>query len=472
MRAVIYARVSRDDTGEGRSVERQVEACQKLADLRGWDVVAIEQDISISAWSGVGRPAWNNVLDLIDRGQVDVLVAWHIDRMTRSMLDLEGLILLATDRGVGVATASGDIDLTTDVGRMVARILAAVARAEVERKSARQRLANEQRAREGKPWLSGTRPFGYSKDGYGIVEEEAAALRMAAAQVLMGVPLARIASTWAGPKTAPGVRATLLNPRYAGVRTYRGAEVAQGDWPAIFDLETHVDLVAKLTADDRRKGSVRAGPAPTTLLTGIAECDVCGEPVRATSNGARNPRYACRAGCILVPRHEVDEYVTGIVVGLLSISDIVERLASQGDDSAEGTMAERKAVLERIDKAEDLLLDGKITHDDYARLVSKAHGRIAELDAGRQDRTSRSQLGRFLGVADMRAAWDAALLEERRELVRRLVAVRLGPVGRGKRSGYNLETGVRWTPLVTVETKHGEPAHTGTPGQPRPEELA
>ena len=94
-----------------------------------------------------------------------MVLAWHLDRLTRNMLDLETLILLAEDHGVGVATVTGDIDLTSDVGRMVARILAAVARAEVERKGARQRRANQQRRAEGKRWTSGWRPFGYELDG-------------------------------------------------------------------------------------------------------------------------------------------------------------------------------------------------------------------------------------------------------------------------------------------------------------------
>lgn len=164
-RAVIYTRISRDDTGEGVANQRQEEDCRKLAELRGWDVVGVEADISISGYSGKTRPGWNRVLDMIRGGEVEVVIAWHMDRMTRSMLDLEKLILLADEHGVGISTVTGDIDLTTDVGRMVARILAAVARAEVERKGARQKRANEQRARKGEFRSSGFRPFGYTMEG-------------------------------------------------------------------------------------------------------------------------------------------------------------------------------------------------------------------------------------------------------------------------------------------------------------------
>ena len=63
--------------------------------------------------------------------------------------------------------SAGDADLSTDNGRLFARIKGAVARAEVERKSARQKRANKQRAKDGRPGRS-TMPFGYRKgdDGH------------------------------------------------------------------------------------------------------------------------------------------------------------------------------------------------------------------------------------------------------------------------------------------------------------------
>lgn len=67
------------------------------------------------------------------------------------MTDLERVIELVETTGVRLVTVSGDISLDTDMGRMVGRIMASVARAEVERKSARQRRAAIQKAQAGKP---------------------------------------------------------------------------------------------------------------------------------------------------------------------------------------------------------------------------------------------------------------------------------------------------------------------------------
>ncbi|WP_250505076.1 recombinase family protein [Bowdeniella massiliensis] len=69
---------------------------------------------------------------------------------------LEDWLDWAEERGLQLVTANGDADLGTDGGRMYARIKAAVARAEMERKSARQRRAHVQRASQGRPWAEST----------------------------------------------------------------------------------------------------------------------------------------------------------------------------------------------------------------------------------------------------------------------------------------------------------------------------
>ncbi len=320
-RAVIYTRVSRDDTGEGKSNARQREDCEKLADLRRWKVVAVEEDVSISAYGKKKRPAWERVLGMVEAREVDVVIAWHFDRMTRNMIELEELILLADKHDVGVATVSGDIDLTNDMGRMVARILAAVARAEVERKGARQRRANKQRAAEGKPWQSGWRAFGFEKDGK-QVPEEAALIRESADRVLAGESLRSIVRHWKAlgistPRSARGVegwthngvRSILLNPRNAGLATYQGEVIGKGDWEPIFSEETHILLVARLTDPSRLSRLDSRGRTASNLLTGIATCGVCGGTVDAGSGHNGRPIYQCKKYHVSTPRDEADSIV-------------------------------------------------------------------------------------------------------------------------------------------------------------------
>ncbi len=82
----------------------------------------------------------------------------------RKLTDLEDVITRTEGSGVRIATVSGDIDLSTDQGRLVGRILASVARGEVERKGARQKAARAQSAVAGKPVKWSHRSFSYYED--------------------------------------------------------------------------------------------------------------------------------------------------------------------------------------------------------------------------------------------------------------------------------------------------------------------
>jgi site-specific DNA recombinase len=140
MRTCLYLRISTDKSGDGLGIERQREDCRKLAHQRGWTVVREIVENNTSATIGP-RPGFEQLLRLMQSRQIDAVIVWHVDRLLRKMTDLERVIELVETTGVRLVTVSGDISLDTDMGRMVGRIMASVARAEVERKSARQRRA-------------------------------------------------------------------------------------------------------------------------------------------------------------------------------------------------------------------------------------------------------------------------------------------------------------------------------------------
>ncbi|MDR7172221.1 hypothetical protein J2W56_005982 [Nocardia kruczakiae] len=131
-RAVIYLRVSLDQSGEGLAVERQREDCEQIAAARGWTVIETYTDNSISAFDKVkNRPAYDRMVDDYRAGRFNALITWDLDRLTRQPRQLEDWIDAAESQGLRLVTANGEADLQTDGGRMYARIKAAVARAEM-----------------------------------------------------------------------------------------------------------------------------------------------------------------------------------------------------------------------------------------------------------------------------------------------------------------------------------------------------
>lgn len=453
-RAVIYARISRDDTDEGLKTKRQIDKCRALCELRGWDVIVVEEDISIGAYSGKERPAWLRVLRLVELGQVDVIVAWHLDRITRSMVELEELILLSEKHNVGVATVTGDIDLTTDVGQMVARILAAVARAEVQRKAARQRLANEQRANAGIAWTAGIKRFGYTSD-MELIEDEAKLIYQARKDVLAGVTRADIARQWteAGFKsghaasskrkvptktgwTAGGVTRVLTNPVYAGIRAYHGIEVAEGEWPAIFTRQEHEDLVVWSNTLTNGKSK---GPKPTTLLSGLALCATCGEPVRAGSDrGVKT--YACGAkGHVATLREIADQYAHAMAVATLESDEILMILAASGDEDVESAKAEHATLKQRLETMAELFAIGTLTAEQLAAGSTSIRAQLVELEQILGRGTNAALVaGMAVGTDAVKDQWFALPLARQRAILGVLFDIELAPTG--KKRGSKLAT--------------------------------
>ena len=167
------------------AVARQLEDCLRLCADKGRDVAEIYEDNDTSATKGF-RKHYQRMLQDIRDGNLDAVAVWDLDRLHRQPIELEEFIALADKKSLALATVGGETDLSTDGGRLFARIKGAVARAEIERKKARQQRASLQRAQSGRGW--GPRAFGYNGDHNNpeLVPDEAAAVRHAYHDVLAG----------------------------------------------------------------------------------------------------------------------------------------------------------------------------------------------------------------------------------------------------------------------------------------------
>lgn len=168
----------------------------------------------------------------VDAREFDVIAARHMDRLLRRLAELESVLERCRKTGTAIVTAADGVDASSDGGRLVARILSSVAQGEVERKSARQRSAVAQAAKQGR-WCGGRRAFGYEPDGVTVHEDEAVIIKQGYADVLAGESLSEIARRWnaAGFTTGQGkpwsryaVKDVLTNPRNAGLRRHRSPE--------------------------------------------------------------------------------------------------------------------------------------------------------------------------------------------------------------------------------------------------------
>jgi DNA invertase Pin-like site-specific DNA recombinase len=134
-RAALYVRVSTD----GQTVENQVRELKQIAERRGWEVVETYNDAGISGAKGrAQRPGLDRMLHDASKRRFDVVMAWAIDRLGRSLIDLLGTIQHLEACGVDLFLEQQNLDTTTPAGRLMFQVTGAFA--EFERAMIRERV--------------------------------------------------------------------------------------------------------------------------------------------------------------------------------------------------------------------------------------------------------------------------------------------------------------------------------------------
>jgi resolvase-like protein len=115
-RAALYVRVSTD----AQTLENQIRELRQVARRRGWDVVEVYSDAGISGAKGRnGRPGLDSMLKDASRRKFDIVMAWAIDRLGRSLSDLLDTIQHLEACGVDLYLDQQAIDTTTPMGKLV-----------------------------------------------------------------------------------------------------------------------------------------------------------------------------------------------------------------------------------------------------------------------------------------------------------------------------------------------------------------
>jgi site-specific DNA recombinase len=411
--AAVYARISHDPSGERLGVQRQEADCLEEAKRRGWSIAQVYVDDDRSAYDTKRpRPEYQRLLQDIQLGLRDGVMIWRLDRLHRQPRELEEFIVICDKHRVALATVTGDVDLATSQGRLLARAWGAFAAHESDIKGERMSRANLERARRG-IMRTVRRQYGFTLDGRSLDHVEVQVIREAAARLLRGESLRGICMDlndrgipsarhvlWTGAS----LRYMLGNPRLAGWSTYHGEVVGRGAWKAILTRRQSERIRALFADPDRRTGD---GTRRRYLLTGLVHCGRCGARMMSRGNG-HTRTYICpwlpgQVGCgrvsinvedleglfldRLYQRLDSDELPATLQRGHLSdakwrkaqsaMTAAESRLRSLTRDYATGSLtrvewqAARPALLERARVAQGALLQNR-SEDVVAEFIGHA----------------------------------------------------------------------------------------------------
>ena len=158
--AGVYIRVSTEDQArEGFSLGEQEEKLLQLCKFKELDVYKVYKDAGISAKDMEHRPQFQEMLKDMKEGKLNYIVAYKLDRITRSVRDLEELISLLEQYNCFLLCDRDDVNTSTANGRFFVRMLTVLSQLEIEIVSERTKFGLNGAIKSGH--IPGQRPFGY-----------------------------------------------------------------------------------------------------------------------------------------------------------------------------------------------------------------------------------------------------------------------------------------------------------------------
>ena len=139
--AGLYIRVSTEDQArEGFSLPEQEKRLRAMGEYKGYEIYKVYKDAGISAKTGNHRPAFEELKEDIRNKKCNTIVVLKLDRLTRSVYDMENIMKFLDENNAYLDCANEEINTTNSSGKMVARLLTTVSQNEIERTSERTKV--------------------------------------------------------------------------------------------------------------------------------------------------------------------------------------------------------------------------------------------------------------------------------------------------------------------------------------------
>ena len=389
VRCAIYSRVSTDaQERDGTSLDTQERACVELAASRGWSVVRCIRD----AASGfhLDRVGVETLRGVLRRGEVDVVIAYAVDRLSRNQNHIGVLFDEVEQAGARLEFVTVRFE-DTAVGRFILAARAFIAEVEREKIVERTTRGKAERARGGRlPQGTGRGIFGYHYDPESgtrsVDDEQARVVARLFEDFAAGRSCNRLANdlnedaipAFGGGRWYPlTIRRILMNETYTGRTVYRRTQVlkvrdvARSKWVRRVVERDHEDWIeiegvtppiisadlfeqARARLDDPAR-KARAHPSYEYPLRGRIRCEACGAAmVGQTLLKGRYRYYRCRRSYAgpradrcespYVPKELLETAITTALVSL--VSDPTRVLAEARDQFEANPIDARRESIE------------------------------------------------------------------------------------------------------------------------------
>jgi site-specific DNA recombinase len=410
-RVAIYLRRSTDEDNQPFSLEAQDTKLRAFVESQPgeWTIVAVYSDDASGATTD--REDLQKMLRAARAGLFDTLLVYRVDRFSRRLRDLVGLLDELSEASVAFRSATEPFDTSTPVGRMLVQMLGVFAEFEREVIIDRVIAGMERKAAKGL-WNGGTRPYGYVVDKaahrFVIDQAEAATVRnifdsytvrrMGMQSIATHLNDQGLRTRQGKPWSQRSVEVVITNRVYIGETRFRDITAIDAHDPII--TNDQFDLAQRIL--DRRSEDIgqRAANPSSYTLTGKIRCPECGRKYIGTVAHGRysryryyvcwtRDRYGTKAGCG-VHRFNADHLEAAIGESLLDFysnhQDVIIQAATAAQaDHAKATRGHQDQ-LAAVDRE---LKEAHAATDRY--LMAFERGTLDDQDEAIQARLAKPQ---------------------------------------------------------------------------------
>ncbi len=366
-RCAIYTRKSTTHglEQEYNSLDAQRDACAAYIVSQaaiGWRAIPESYDDGGFTGANIERPAFQNLLEDIDKGDVDVVVVNRLDRLSRSLADFVNLMARFNEAGVDFVSVTQNFSTTNPIGRLTLNMLMSFAEFEREMIAERTREKIAAQRRRGK-WTGGPSPFGYDfKEGHLLINAFESVVVVEMYQFYVDHRSALVTARLLNEKgrttrkgrswTKAAVLHILQNPIYAGLIPYKD-ERYEGEHEVMIPIDKW-QATQDIVIEQRRIRKHRYHNGDY-FLRGLLYCDICGGRFIPASTRQKSKVYryyrcttrdkggARSCAARQLPAGSIEGFVVERIKEATGDGSLVQDL----QDSIQETLKAQKAALRR-----------------------------------------------------------------------------------------------------------------------------
>ena len=292
----LYPRVSTEDQSRfGHSLDEQECRMKQLCEFKNYEIFKVYREEGVSA-KNTNRPKFQEMIEDVKQGKINKIIIFKLDRLTRSIQDLENICKFLDKYNCGLESISEEINTSSANGKFFVRMITILAQLEIERTSERTKVGLVGAIKQGH--ISGRPPLGYVKKNGSkkifIDEVQADVVRRIFKLYLDGMSVCSICKLFKEenvlnrrwPTTT--VDKILSNQLYIGnseygKRTNNEIQIFKNVVPAIID-KTTFDMVQKRKEKNLKNFKRKA----TYIFMQKIICPKCNKVMGGTSSTSKN----------------------------------------------------------------------------------------------------------------------------------------------------------------------------------------